>query len=231
MHSPGSVARTVSALAVRSRDTSSTRIRISPSPGFSSASSQAWIRPMRCSTPTNFPGAASVGPDQRAGALRIPDRARHGDHGERRPQWRRTERTNTSDAQLTTSICRSGASFAQDQWRVTQALTVNAGLRYQAQLAVTPGISSYFKADCRRTLRRVWTGEWRRSGDARVQHVHARRADRAAIPQYVQFEPGATAVCGGPQQPRAEHRRRLAPAGEGRLLANPAGRSGTGHDP
>jgi len=37
--------------------------------------------------------------------------------------------------------------FFQDQWRVTSGLTMNGGLRYQAQLAVTPGIASYLKAD------------------------------------------------------------------------------------
>ena len=37
--------------------------------------------------------------------------------------------------------------FAQDQWRISSGLTLNAGLRYQTQLAVTPGISSYLSAD------------------------------------------------------------------------------------
>jgi hypothetical protein len=37
--------------------------------------------------------------------------------------------------------------FAQDQWRINSGLTLNAGLRYQTQLAVTPGISSYLSAD------------------------------------------------------------------------------------
>jgi hypothetical protein len=82
--------------------------------------------------------------------------------------------------------------FAQDQWRITQALTLNAGLRYQVQLPVTPGISNYLKADVAALCGVSGLGDGGGAGTPGC-NMFMPGTLTGAIPQYVQFEPGATA--------------------------------------
>ena len=78
------------------------------------------------------------------------------------------------------------------QWRVSSGLTVNVGLRYQIQLAVQPGISSYLKADLTALCGVSGLGD---GGGAAAPACNMFKpgALTGQPAQYTQFEPGTSA--------------------------------------
>lgn len=80
-----------------------------------------------------------------------------------------------------------GGVFIQDQWRMTPHLTVNAGVRYQIQLAPTPEVGNYTAADITALCGVSGTG----SGLAGC-NMFTPGSLTGSTPHYTQFTPGST---------------------------------------
>ena len=91
-------------------------------------------------TAANFPGAAAADLTNARASVRISDRARDVDHSQR-GRWTQTGTTSTWAGRFDKFHLSEGGGFIQDQWRLSSALTLNGGLRYQVQLPPTPEIA------------------------------------------------------------------------------------------
>lgn len=104
--------------------------------------------------------------------------------------------------------------FAQDQWRLNSGLTLNAGLRYQVQLGVTPGIANYLRADVNALCGVSGTGAGG-GADTPDCNMFMPATLTGSTPYYNQFSPGSPAFAadlnnlapnvGIAWRPRVEH--------------------------
>ena len=120
------------------------------------------------------------------------------------------------------------SAFIQDSWRMTPALTVNAGLRWDVQTAVFTGQRHHVVGEPRRCLRHL--------GSRRRRHLHRLQLLRSRVER--RQGAGVSTVHHGYarlqhrlEQPRAERRRGLAATGRKRLAPRPSRRSRPGHSP
>lgn len=80
-----------------------------------------------------------------------------------------------------------GGVFVQDQWRMTPHLTVNAGIRYQIQLAPTPEVGNYTQADLK-----ALCGVSGMGGGVAGCNMFTPGSLTGTTPTYSQFAPGST---------------------------------------
>ncbi len=84
-----------------------------------------------------------------------------------------------------------GGGFIQDQWHVSSKLTLNAGLRYQVQLAPSPESNNYTKADVTALCGVSGTGAGG-PGTSPACNLFKPGTLTGSVPQYSQFAPGST---------------------------------------